>query len=388
MDSGQLFLPLLFNLRAQGLKVGLQEWLPFIDGLASGLAKNLDEVYRLGRAVLVHSEVHYDAYDLAFHATFSGVELEDKLKKALEAWLNDPAEFHAMREAGQHDFASLEELLEAFRKTLAEQKGRHQGGNRWVGTGGTSPFGNSGRANQGIRVGGSGGGRSAVQVAADRRWANYRTDARLEVRDFKVALRALRKLVREGREVLDLDDTIDQTCKNAGDIELVFNKDRSNKVRLVLLMDAGGSMAPHHELVSRLFTAAKEQKHFKTFDHYYFHNCVYRYLYRDYETFDRRPTEDVLRDLTHEHRLVFVGDASMAPWELFSSAGGYGDDSPTGIEWLQRFKSRCPNSVWLNPDPMTYWEHPTVEAIGRVFPMFPLTVGGLKDGVKKLRVAV
>ena len=388
METGQLFLPLLFNLRAQGLKVGLQEWLPFIDALASGLARDLDDVYRLGRAILVHSEAHYDDYDLAFHATFSGVELQDKLKKALEAWLRNPAEFEAMRAAGQHEFASLEELLEAFRKTLEEQKGRHQGGNRWVGTGGTSPFGNSGRANQGIRVGGSGGGRSAVRVAADRRWANYRTDVKLDVRDFKVALRALRKLVREGAEVLDIDDTIDQTCKNAGDIDLVFKKDRSNKVRLVLLMDAGGSMAPHHELVSKLFSAAKDLKHFKTFDHYYFHNCIYRYLYKDYETFDRRPTEDVLRDLTHEHRLVFVGDASMAPWELFSSAGGYGDDSPTGIEWLQRFKSRCPNSIWLNPDPQAYWEHPTVEAIGKVFPMYPLTVAGLKDGVKKLRVAV
>ncbi|HJN78380.1 MAG TPA: VWA domain-containing protein [Myxococcota bacterium] len=385
--AGHLFLPLLFNLRAQDLKVGTQEWLAFMRGLGAGLANDLDGVYRLGRSLLVHDETHYDQYDLAFHATFAGVELAPQLKEAFEAWLTNPALFEEGRAAGKHDFQSFEELMEAFRRTLEEQQSRHQGGNRWVGTGGTSPFGNNGRANMGIRVGGSGGGRSAVRVAGERRWANYRTDASLEVRDFKVALRALRKLAREGEEVLDLDGTVDRTCQNGGDIELFFDKDRTNKVRVVLLMDAGGSMAPYHQLVSRLFTAATELKCFKSLTHYYFHNCVYRWLYRDYENFDRLLTRDVLRELTPQHRLIFVGDASMAPWELFSSYGGFGDPSPPGIEWLRRFSSACPASIWLNPDPKTYWEHPTVRSIGEVFPMFPLSVRGLRDGTRKLRVA-
>ncbi|MCA9573610.1 MAG: VWA containing CoxE family protein, partial [Myxococcales bacterium] len=182
-----------------------------------------------------------------------------------------------------------------------------------------------------------------------------------------------------------VDQTIDQTAKMGGEIELVFDKDRSNRVRLVLLMDAGGSMAPHYQTVSRLFTAAEELKTFKTFEHYYFHNCVYRWLYRDYQTFDRRPTEEVLRELTPQHRLIFVGDASMAPWELFSSGIGFGDSTPSGIDTLGRFAKRCPASVWINPDPKRYWDHPTVSAIGRTFPMFPLTVDGLRAAVKELR---
>ncbi len=386
-DAGQLFLPLLYNLRAQGLRVGAGEWLTFLDGMSAGLAKDLDGIYRLGRAILVHTEANYDAYDIAFHATFAGVELKPQLKHALTSWLMDPKAWEEGRAAGEHGFQSLEELLNAFNETLKEQKERHEGGNRWVGTGGTSPYGNSGKANQGIRVGGKGGGRSAVQVAGDRRWANYRTDVRLDVRDFKVALRTLRKLLKEGSEVLDLDGTIDQTGKNGGDIELVFKKDRANRVRLVLLMDAGGSMAPHAQLVSRLFTAASELKHFKSFEHYYFHNCVYSHLYRNYETWDRRPTQEVLRELTPEHRVIYVGDASMAPWELFQDTGGFGERGPAGIDWLKRLKGACPHSVWLNPDPQTYWRHPTVSAIGQIFPMFPLTLDGLRSASKKLRAA-
>ena len=390
-NAGTLFQPLLWNLRAQDLKVGTQEWLAFMEALDAGLVRNLDDVYRTGRALLIHNEAHYDHFDLAFNATFAGVELEKKLKVALEQWLIDPKEFEEGRAMGQHEFDSIEDLMEAFRETLRQQNGRHQGGNRWVGTGGTSPYGNRGRANRGLRVGDDtgqgGGGRSGIRLAQDRRWQNYRTDMSLDVRDFKVGLRALRKLVREGREELDLDGTIDKTCKNAGEIELVMQKERANRVRLVLLMDAGGSMSPYHEVVSRLFTAAKELKTFKSFDHYYFHNCIYRWLYRDYSNFDRLPTEDVLKGLTHEHRLIFVGDASMAPWELFSNYGGYGDTSPSGIDWLQRFKARSPSSIWLNPDPKAYWQHPTVEAIGKIYPMYPLSVAGLRDGVRKLRAS-
>jgi uncharacterized protein with von Willebrand factor type A (vWA) domain len=390
VDPPTILEPLLYNLRVQGLGVGLGEWLALLDGLKAGLARDLDGLYELGRSLLVHSESHYDAYDLAFHATFAGVALEPALKEAMEAWLADPEAFEQGRELGQHDFKSLEELMEAFRKTLEEQRERHSGGNRWIGTGGTSPFGNSGRANQGLRVGegqqrGGGGRGGGVRLAEERRWQNYRTDQRLGVRDFKVALRALRKLAREGPEALDLDETIARTGRNGGEIDLIYRRERANRVRVVLLMDAGGSMDPHTRLVSQLFTAARETKAFKTFDHYFFHNCVYGWLYRDYENLDRVKTEAVLRALTPQHRLIFVGDAAMAPWELFSGAGDFGGPGHSGLQWLTRFSQKCPAAIWLNPDPERFWHHPTVTAIRNTVKMYPLTIEGLNGGIRHLR---
>ena len=379
-----MLLTLLFNLRAQGLKVGAGEWLAFLRGLEAGLAENLDSLYFLARATLVHTEAHFDAYDVAFTATFDGVELPAPLKDELADWLAEAKESAA--KVGHHDFDSLEAMRKELEKRLAEQKERHDGGNYWVGTGGTSPFGNSGKADQGIRIGGEGGGRTAVQVAGERRWAGYRTDLQLDVRDFKVALATLRKFGREGAEKLDIDGTIEKTSKNGGEIELDIAKEKINRVKLVLLMDTGGSMEPHTRLVSQLFTAAKELKTFKTFEAWHFHNCPYGWLYKDYRTCERKQTVQVLDGLTAQHRLVWVGVASMAPWELFQG-GGWGEPGPTGLQWLQRFVQRTPNSVWLNPDPQRYWDHPTVSAIGATMPMFPLSVRGLRDAMTRLRQA-
>jgi len=217
---------------------------------------------------------------------------------------------------------------------------------------------------------------------------NYRGDRTLDVRDLKVALRALRSLAREGEWELDLDETIDQTARNAGDIEIVEQRARKNRLHVVLLMDAGGSMAPHAEQVERLFSAAKAMKTFKTFRHLFFHNCVYQYLHEDFEQMKRVPTHEVLASLTPQHRLIFVGDASMAPYELFSSFSWPTDHALPGIDWLRRMHERCPASVWLNPDPQAYWRHPTVETIGRIFPMYPLSVHGLRESIKKLRAPV
>lgn len=382
---------LLLNLRAQGVAVGLSEWMVFLEGLKKGLVGDLDGLYRFGRAVLVHSEAHFDQWDVAFHATFAGVELPPDISEALKQWIRD-----ALGEGPPEDGERVpvdmtpEELREELMRRLREQKERHDGGSHWVGTRGTSPFGSMGRASGGIRVG-EGGGRSAVQVAGDRRWADYRTDQRLETRDLEVALRALRKLVREGRYELDVDETIDRTAHNAGDIEIVERRERQNRVHVVLIMDTGGSMAPHARLVEQLFTAATEVKTFKTFQSWQFHNAPYGWLYKDYSTWDRTPIADLLRQWTPEHRLVWVGDASMAPYELFQPWGtgawdGSGRSSISGLDWLQMIKRRCPSGVWLNPDPVRYWRHPTVEAIGAVWPMFPLTLGGVRDAVKKLRV--
>ena len=380
-----MLLNLLFNLRNQGLKVGSGEWLAFLRGLELGLAVSLHQLYYLARTVLVHTEAHYDAFDVAFKAAFDGVELPASLKDELTAWLAEARQLEEGR-MGHHDFASLEAMRKELEKRLAEQKERHDGGNHWVGTGGTSPFGNSGRADQGIRIGGEGGGRTAVAVAGERRWAGYRTDVQLDVRDFKVALSMLRRFGREGAEQLDIDGTIEKTAKNAGEIELDIKRERINRVRLVLLMDTGGSMEPNAALVSRLFTAAKALKTFKTFEAWHFHNAPYQWLYSDYRTFQRKPTAQVLDGLTAQHRVVWVGDASMAPWELFQGAG-WGEPGPTGLQWLQRFSQRCPASIWLNPDPERYWDHPTVRAIGATVPMFPLTVDGLRRGMQRLRTA-
>ncbi len=380
-----MFTELLYSLRAQGVPVGTGEWLGFVDALRRGLVADVPSLYQLGRALLCRTEGDYDAWDLAWADTFGDAMLPDEVREALEAWLQaqqppDPGE------VVEHDIEP-DKLWQRFLDTLREQRERHEGGSRWVGTRGTSPFGNAGRAANGIRVGGNqgGGGRTGI-AAMDRAWESYRTDRVLDVRDLKVALRALRNLTREGRWQLDLPGTIRRTCDNAGDIELVEERERQNQVHVVLLMDAGGSMAPHYEQVSQLFSAASQLKTFKSFTHYSFHNCVYNWLYTDISQLERVRTEDVLRDLTPRHRLIFVGDASMAPYELFTPFSWPGQDNGlAGLDWLKRFKAKSPASVWINPDPERYWNHPTVRAIGKVFPMHRLTVDGLRDAVRKLR---
>lgn len=379
-----MFLDFLYALREQGLPVGLGEWLAFLRALRAGIITDLHGLYGTGRAILCRTEADYDPFDLAFREVFEGVVLPDDVREELAAWLAEAVE-GPLGNLDPKDYESFEEMWRDFLDRLRQQTERHDRGNTWVGTRGTSAFGHSGRAPQGIRVGGSGGGRSAVRVAGERRWANYRADRTLDVRELKVALRALRSLARDGRLELDLDETIEETARNAGDIQIVERPERKNRLRVVLLMDSGGSMAPHAERVEQLFSALKQLRTFKSLDVYYFHNCVYGWLYRDFEELDRVATERVLDDLTAAHRLIFVGDASMAPYELHASWGWSGAEQPSGLQWLQRLRSRCPASVWLNPDPPRWWNHPTVSAIGDVFPMFELNVDGLRSAVKKLR---
>lgn len=382
--SAAPFTGLLFHLRAEGVGVGLSEWMAFLEGLSKGLATSPEELHAFGRAVLCRAETEYDAYDVAFAKAFRGAGLSEELRKALAEWLEKGLKSEG--EWKQHDYRSLADLLKAFEETLKAQTERHDGGSRWVGTGGTSPFGNGGRGAEGIRVGGEGGGRSAVQVAMERRWQAYRDDRELDLRDLQVVLRALRALTRDGAWELDLEETIRETARNAGEIELVEQRERKNRLKVVLLMDAGGSMAPHATRVERLFSAASKLKTFKTFKSYSFHNCVYEHLYTDIAQGHRVPTHEVLAALTPQHRLIFVGDASMAPYELFATFAWPGNDiALSGLDWLKRFRERCPAAIWLNPEPPRFWQHPTIAAIGKVFPMFELTVGGLQEGVRKLR---
>lgn len=384
-----MFVDFLFELRRQKVPVGTQEWLALHKGLQKGLIDSVDALYHVARAVLVHSETHFDAYDLAFVAIFGGQEWIE-LKEQLLDWLEDPIPLQDMTPEAFEALSgmSLEELLQKFEETLAEQQERHDGGNRWVGTGGTSPYGHGGKNPQGINVGGAGGGRSAVQVAGERRYRDFRTDVTIDVRQFKVALRALKHLTKDGREELALDPTIDKTCEQGGEIELVFEKERKNSLRLILLMDAGGSMDPYARMVDRLFSAASELGHWKSFDHFFFHNAPYNRLYTSITRLDATATADVLRKHPRDAKVVFVGDACMAPWELTAVGGAlslWDKNSKTGLDWIRAFADHFDDVVWLNPEPVRFWRHETITAIGKEVDMFPLTVDGLREAVQRLK---
>lgn len=381
-----MFLDLLYALRRQRVPVGPIEWDALCEALRQGVIQDLDSLYTVGRAVLVKTEGHYDAWDLAFAEVFHDAAPPPEIKEAIRKWLEEPVPGGISEDqVAQMTGMSLEEVKKRFQEMLERQTERHDGGSRFIGTGGTSPFGTGGRNPMGIQVAG-GGGRTAMALAEGRQFRNYRTDVAIDVRQFRVALRRLRRLAREGDLELDLDGTVRRTADNAGDIDLDFRPSRRNRVRLLLLMDAGGSMAPHAELVSRLFTAAHQSDHWKEFRYYFFHNCVYRKVYTDIETYRGVPTEDVLRELSPEWKVVFVGDACMAPWEL-AAGGGYEGDCRvhvTGIDWLRRFRTHFRRTVWLNPDDPRFWNHTTVAAIRAVHPMFPLTLDGLTQALRHL----
>ena len=387
-----MLLGFLDALRAQGVPVGVQEWLTLLRGLSLGLHESsLRGFYELGRCLLVHSEAHFDAYDKAFAQCFEGIEAESlEISEALKQWLADPAKLAELSEAQLATLKALDldQLQRLFRERLAEQEERHQGGNRWIGTGGTSPFGNSGYHPTGLRVGGPGGGRSAAQIAGQRRYRAYRDDLVLDVRQIRVALRKLRDLRREGRDdELDLEQSIDRTCRNAGDLELIWRAPRRNNVKLLLMMDVGGSMDPYARTVGRLFSAAHQSKQFRDFHAFYFHNCVYERVYHNAAFRQSLPLDDLLQRYGKNYKLVLVGDALMHPLELFSAGGTinfFEHNVTPGIEHMRRLSRHFSRTAWLNPEPKAYWQHPTVEAIGKLFPMFPLTLSGLQDAVAAL----
>ena len=389
-----MFLDFFYELRDEGVPVGTQEWLLLLDALAKGLhGSSLRRFYNLARCVLIKSETYFDAFDRAFLKVFEGVEGSLDIEDELLEWLKDPKNF---RELTDEERALLErltsdELMQKFLETLAEQTERHDGGGRWVGTGGRSPYGHGGEHPTGIRVGGPGKNRSAMKVAEERRFEDYRTDGTLDIRQTRVALRRLRQLTRTGpQSELDLDGTIDETCKNAGEIELVFRAERRNDLRLLLLMDVGGTMDPYYEPVSRLLTALHEERGLRAFETYYFHNCVYEDLGRNARLLRREsiPTGDLLRRLDSRWKVMIVGDAAMHPAELLEPNGNIDPrrGTPTrGIDWLHRIKDHFDRAVWLNPEPESDWQRThTVRVIERVFPMFHLSVDGISEAVSAL----
>ncbi|MBX3186046.1 MAG: VWA domain-containing protein [Labilithrix sp.] len=389
------FVPFLYELRARKVKVGAQEAVALAKALALGLHdSSLDGFYHLARAICVHRESDLDKFDEAFLSYFKGVSAESlELVDELEAWLADPMN---RKELSPEELAALESLdMEALKKMfeerMKEQQERHRGGNRWIGTEGTSPFGQFGANPSGLRVGSAGGGRSAMGIADARKYRPYRSDLLLDVRQIEVALRKLRAFQREGQpDELDIDGTIDATAKNAGELEIVTRAPRKSNVRVMLLMDVGGSMDPHAQLVSRLFSAAKRASNLRALKTYYFHNCVYGRLYETESFSEPRQVDDLLHEIGPEWKLVVVGDAAMHPAELLGAgdyeyyATGHHGPAQTGMKWLQKLADHFRRAAWLNPDPPSYWRGGTAEQIGRVFSMFHLTLDGLGEAITHL----
>ncbi|UCH50977.1 MAG: VWA domain-containing protein [Chloroflexota bacterium] len=387
-----MFTNFFYTLRERKVPVSITEWMTLMEALSKGYISNLTDFYYLARAILVKSESYFDHYDVAFQEYFKGIKAPPEISEQILSWLKDP--FNRMllteEERALLDIMDLDELLEELEKRLREQTEQHDGGDYWIGRGGTSPFGHSGQHPTGFRIGGGGGGRSAIQIAEQRQFRNYRQDLTLDIRQIEVALKGLRQLNRTGPEdELDLDKTIDATAKNAGDIDLIWRRSRKNKVKLLLLMDVGGSMDPFAHLCSLLFSAAHRSTHFKDFQYYYFHNCIYDYVYKDIERRDGVSTEHILHTMEQDYKVIMVGDAWMAPSELNSVYGAiyyYERNYKPGIVRLKQVADHFNHCVWLNPEAPHYWNESTITMIKKIFPMFELTIEGLQQAVKKLIV--
>jgi uncharacterized protein len=389
----RVLVPFLFELRRRGLKVGPGELNSLATVLQAGLHQSsIDQFYLMARAVMVHSETELDAFDEAFAGFFRGIQSERHVVlDELEEWLKDPAKLKFLSEELKQAIENLDmdELRKLLEQRLREQKERHEGGNRWIGTGGTSPFGSGGYHPSGLRVGG-GGGRSAIGVADARRYRAYRSDLVLDTRQMVVALRKLRNFVREGVvEELDIEGTIDATARNAGELEIVTRAPRRPNVRVLLLMDVGGSMDPHVKLVSELFSAAKKATNFRELKSYYFHNAVYGRVFKTEHFRDPVSITDMMRECEgHKYHLIVVGDAAMHPGELHSDGPWYrahatGEERFTALQWFRRLQQHFPNSVWLNPDREQYW-YGTVDELRQVFSMYYLSLDGLSEAIKQL----
>lgn len=388
-----MFIPFFYALRARGLPLGMQEALSLAEALARGLHGNsLNGFYDISRALMIHSEAHLDIFDAVFLEIFKGVEVEGlQLHQDLLDWLREAAEERwelTEEERKLFDLLDFDELKKMFEERLAEQDERHDGGGRWIGTGGKSPFGHSGAPRPGFRVGGPGRNRRALQVAEARRYKNYRKDRILDVRQFEVALRRLRAFGREGLDLeLDVDETISATAKNAGELEVVVRPPRRSNIRVLLLMDVGGTMDPFTRQMEQLFTAANRATHFREFSAYYFHNCIYDEVYLDANFRESILVDDLLKKQRTSNKLIIVGDAMMAPYELIAPKGAYffGHQSKkSGIEQLQLLSDYFKRSVWLNPEHPRYWSGRTLHEIQKLFSMWPLTLEGLEQAIGHL----
>jgi len=387
-----------YALRAAKLPVSIKEHLALLDALDQNVigpgnpdACSMEDFYFLSRAILVKDEKHYDKFDKAFGAYFKGVDAiadfskpipSDWLRKEIEKLLTDSQKEKAPK-------LDYDELMDTLKKRLEEQKERHEGGSNWVGTGGTSPFGNGGYNTQGIRIGGKGGNKSAVKVWEKRAYRDYDDTQELGTRNIKVALRRLRKFARQGlEEELDLDGTIRNTAANAGYLDIKLVPERHNHVKVLLLMDVGGTMDEHIERVEELFSAARSE--FKHLEFYYFHNCVYDYVWKNNRRryAEKFSTWDIMRKYNRDYKLIFVGDATMSPYEILQPGGSveYNNEEP-GAEWLQRLTQTFTKYAWINPEPQGVWQYrQSIDVIQQLMGgrMYPLTLKGLEDAMRLL----
>lgn len=389
-----MLLNFFFALRKGGLPVSINELLTLLETLKQRIAfADMEDFYHLSRACLVKDERNYDKFDRAFSLYFKELDtLEDFLEALIpEDWLRSEFEKSLTDEekAEIESLGGLEKLIEAFKERLKEQKGKHEGGNKWIGTGGTSPFGNDGYNPEGVRVGGEGKQKKALKVWEKREFSNLDDSVELGTRNIKVALRRLRKFTRVGlEEELDLDDTIRSTAKNAGLLDIKMVAEKKNAVKVLIFFDAGGSMDPYVKICEELFSAAKTE--FKHLEYYYFHNMLYDYVWRDnFRRFqEKTETYDLLRTYGSDYKIIFVGDASMSPYEIESPGGSveyYNKES--GAEWMERVTNSWDRVVWLNPVREDYWEHtPSIQRVRQLVDnrMFPLTLGGLEEGMALL----
>jgi uncharacterized protein len=384
------------TLRKADVPVSLKEYLTLLEAVKAGCAGwSVDGFYHLSRAALVKDERHLDRFDQVFGHVFQGIELLSDLlgRDVPEEWLRKMAELNLTDEekAEIEALGGWEKLMETLRQRLEEQKGRHQGGNKWVGTAGRSPFGAYGYNPEGVRVGQDGNRNNrAVKVWDKREFRNLDDQFELGTRNIKLALRKLRRFARTGAaEELDMPDTIRSTAKNGGWLDLKLVPERHNTVNVLLFLDVGGSMDPHVKATEELFSAARTE--FKHMEYFYFHNCPYEKLWQDNRRRhgERTLTWDVMHTYGRDYRAIFVGDASMSPYELAVAGGSVEHMNPEpGAVWVQRLASHFRRSVWLNPTPEKYWRYTrSIEMVEELLGgrMFPLTLDGLERAIKELQ---
>jgi uncharacterized protein len=384
-----------FELRAAGIPVSLTELLMLLQGLRARVAwLSAQQFYYFARLALVKDERYFDRFDQVFARHFQGAErLFDALEPQLPAeWLRAMNE-RLLSEEEKRQVAAMggwDQLLESLRQRLAEQHERHQGGSKWIGTAGTSPYGHGGYNPEGVRIGGPGRHGRAVKVWEQREFRNFDDSVELGTRNLKLALRKLRRFAREGAaDQLDLERTIDATARNAGLLDLKLMPERHNAVKVLLFLDVGGSMEGHVRLCEELFSAARSE--FKHLEHFYFHNCPYQSLWRDNRRrhAERIATQQVLRTYGPEYRAIFVGDASMSPYELTHAGASIEEwNEQSGASWLQRLSQAFPYLAWLNPEPAERWRHTASIRMVRELVdgrMFALTLAGLDQAIASLR---
>ena len=387
-----MLIDFFYTLKDAKIPVSIKEFLLLLEALQKNVIHNsLDEFYYLSRITLVKDEAHFDKFDKAFGLYFKGIDAIfsdnpdiplDWLLQRMQRELTDEQKL-------QLEKFGYDKLMDRLKELMAEQKERHEGGNKWIGTGGTSPFGNGGQNPEGIRIGGKGGNRTAVKVWEARSYRDYDSERELGTRNIKVALRRLRKFAREGaEEELALDDTIRATANNAGYLDIKMQPERKNKIKVIMLLDVGGTMDDHIARTEELFSAAKTE--FKNMEFYYFHNCLYDTLWKNNRRrhAERFPTWDILRKYPADTKLIFVGDATMSPYEILQPGGSVEyNNEEAGAVWLQRFTHAFPKFIWLNPEPEGLWQYRQSIAIVKQLMnerMFPVTIDGLERGMRLL----